>query len=892
MSPSATATQELLRGDVEANHGSVGGLVNGVTAAALQDGTPDSGIQAGTVSPLNSGGVVATREQVNVPMNEAIHAVVPGKGQTLPTTSVAVEDGSVHSVSASVQQGSSSLTVVRWITRLNEYLAAQGQTVIFLSIMGGFLVQKLGEMRSSIIYELKECGCLKQHGVTNDSSTKVIQEDFSMGVTSDLSLKDLLEDFGMRETSNLSLKDLLEDFGMRETSNLSLKELLEDFGMRGTSNLSPKDLLEDFGVWAMRVPNVRVIFENLSILQACRGLEVNVVRYLLALQVWLSSRSNKIEIFVHVWVQAVMRPGGEVPEPPVYTMYQPGGESEKAYILQYLVTPPKAQTAVEMVATLRQWERMLLRADNLSIAKPDPSLLVRGLNALVGDVWAKDRDVTFRTQLVKSRLGVDVSPTWESALQLHQHLRAEVSDDGTRATANATDFTYYHGRGCEISWKKGNFKVVHPVWGELRLVNAIEDKKLKELKDGVSLLKSKLEHLVHEEKLPWTTYIERYLEGDLAKDLWKALQGSFMKILSEHMLDPLCQGIRLGEGWNHLKDLPLPRRLRKRMLDSTKWVVHLPVHRDEERPKVEEYGPEFVKVTGMHEFELNLGEFGDQHVALGGSMKAMTPEKWKEHVRAGEDPGARGDRAKAAKMKYLLVAKFTIPESYVTGELEPTGSDPLDEEVGSKDLFDEEDKVSGGGDEESTVGAIGEDRDPGEAIVEHEPLDAGEEPEEADTGAGVGPIPLDVKAPKATYLLFAEPLLNDKGPTIASAIKSIVLYLQSLNIPLLRFHSDRAAQLTARPLVQWLHQQAIRTSTSTPGVPQGNGAAESAVKELKLRTRKTLSTSGLEKPFWPVAAKAVASMQRARVLRQVPKMITSFGSKVLVKKRRYAALEL
>ncbi|OLP79419.1 hypothetical protein AK812_SmicGene40295 [Symbiodinium microadriaticum] len=182
-------------------------------------GTADSGIQAGTVSPLNAGGVVATREQVNVPMNEAIHAVVPGQGQTLPTTSAALEDGSVHSVSASVQQGSSSLTVVRWITRLNEYLAAQGQTV------------------SSIIYELKECGCLKQHGVTNDPSTKAIQEDFSMGVVSDLSLKDLLEDFGMRGTSNL----------------------------------------EDFGVRAMRDLNVRVIFKNLSILRACRGLEVNVV---------------------------------------------------------------------------------------------------------------------------------------------------------------------------------------------------------------------------------------------------------------------------------------------------------------------------------------------------------------------------------------------------------------------------------------------------------------------------------------------------------------------------------------------------------------------------------------------------------------------------------------
>ena len=46
-------------------------------AAPLQDGLPISGIQVGTVNPLSSHGVVATQEQVNVPMNEAIHAVVP-----------------------------------------------------------------------------------------------------------------------------------------------------------------------------------------------------------------------------------------------------------------------------------------------------------------------------------------------------------------------------------------------------------------------------------------------------------------------------------------------------------------------------------------------------------------------------------------------------------------------------------------------------------------------------------------------------------------------------------------------------------------------------------------------------------------------------------------------
>ena len=36
MSPHATATQEVLRGNVEANHESVGGLVNGVAAAPLE----------------------------------------------------------------------------------------------------------------------------------------------------------------------------------------------------------------------------------------------------------------------------------------------------------------------------------------------------------------------------------------------------------------------------------------------------------------------------------------------------------------------------------------------------------------------------------------------------------------------------------------------------------------------------------------------------------------------------------------------------------------------------------------------------------------------------------------------------------------------------------------
>ena len=635
--------------------------------------------------------------------------------------------------------------------------------------------------------------------------------------------------------------------------------------------------------------------------------------------------------------------------------------------------------------------------------------------------------------------------------------------------------------GCEISWRRGEFKVVHPVWGELkttlrggcpelaqeqaaRLVNMIEEKKLKEFKDGVSLLKSKLEHLLYEEKLPWTTYATRYVEDGSAKNLWKAVHGSFMKRFSESTIDVLCPEVRPKEGWKTLQALPLPRRLRKRMMESSRWVVHLPVHRDEAPLKPEAYGEDAVvvsihgdllhqaygalmwgAVTGriaaitgatpgasikseaqavrlsralllyivgrlarptartgffwtvpngnkkgdvcelLGEFRraasmdevvfdqgawgltarrptsattnYNLGFLGRQcqaeegkenptttdwppalknvrAITIGGErfraqavredvdgvMKAMSPDQWQAHVKAGhypsrrdclqcvthgatghrhakiehpslfclnaditgpfrttgEDPGARGDRSQAARMKYLLVAKFTIPKSYVTGEFEPTGENPQEEvESGHRDLFDEE-KI-----DEAPLPEVPSD------CEEYEPsvVEGGDQ----DQGTGVGAIPMDVKAPESTYLLFAEPLLNDKGPTVASAIQSTVLYLQSLNIPVLRFHSDRAAQLMSRQLVQWLHGQAVRTSTSSPGVPQENGAAECAVKEAKLSTRKILASSTLDKSFWPVAAKAAASMQRAPVLRQVPRMATAFGAKVLVKKRRYAA---
>ena len=223
--------------------------------------------------------------------------------------------------------------------------------------------------------------------------------------------------------------------------------------------------------------------------------------------------------------------------------------------------------------------------------------------------------------------------------------------------------------GCEISWRRGVFKVVHPVWGELkttlrggcpelaqeqaaRLVNMIEETKLKEFKDGVSLLKSKLEHLLYEEKLPWTTYATRYVEDGSAKNLWKAVHGSFMKRFSESTIDVLCPEVRPKEGWKTLQALPLPRRLRKRMMESSRWVVHLPVHRDEAPLKPEAYGEDAV-VVSIHGDLLHQAYGALMWGAVTGRIAAIT----------GATPGASiKSEAQAVRLSRALLL-------YIVGRL-------------------------------------------------------------------------------------------------------------------------------------------------------------------------------------------------------------------------------
>ena len=145
MSPNAAAGHEGTSQPAEVNRGSNGSLPNGVASREFLLSTSDSRPGAGDVIPSTVDEFLVGREagmgheaQELTEVNSVAVAQgsLPGQstsgGQASVAATMALQDGSVHAVRANmeVQQGSSSLTVVRWISRLNDFLANQGQSVL------------------------------------------------------------------------------------------------------------------------------------------------------------------------------------------------------------------------------------------------------------------------------------------------------------------------------------------------------------------------------------------------------------------------------------------------------------------------------------------------------------------------------------------------------------------------------------------------------------------------------------------------------------------------------------------------------------------------------------------------------------------------------------------
>ena len=106
-------------------------------------------------------------------------------------------------------------------------------------------------------------------------------------------------------------------------------------------------------------------------------------------------------------------------------LYRPGGAAERQQILRALESPTAATNPTEAVDVLRRWSRWLRRAGDVGLQPPDPSILLKGLDSLVKKPLGDSMEISFRVNMLRYTLEVDMKPTQAAVVELHQALLSE-----------------------------------------------------------------------------------------------------------------------------------------------------------------------------------------------------------------------------------------------------------------------------------------------------------------------------------------------------------------------------------------------------------------------------------------------------------------------------------
>ena len=156
--------------------------------------------------------------------------------------------------------------------------------------------------------------------------------------------------------------------------------------------------------------------------------------------------------------------------------------------------------------------------------------------------------------------------------------------------------------GCSLQWAKGTLKLRHPTKGFIkvylnnncpeinfreahRLIKELENKHLALLNAQVSSLTARLEVLRKEETRSWNELMKEYVKTGSQSTMLRALMTCpFTKDLPSEVQAMVAEGFELDHGETYLKNLPLTKRKRKALMNSSSWVIQL-FHDDEDNSK-------------------------------------------------------------------------------------------------------------------------------------------------------------------------------------------------------------------------------------------------------------------------------------------------------------------
>ena len=110
----------------------------------------------------------------------------------------------------------------------------------------------------------------------------------------------------------------------------------------------------------------------------------------------------------------------------LYTVYAPGGTSERASLIRELETIPVSDSVMDAVVALRKWKKLIGRAQDMGVSLPDGSVLLMAVENSVKKIVDGHRDISFKLSMAKQSLQLPHMPTQASVMMYTDHVLAEL----------------------------------------------------------------------------------------------------------------------------------------------------------------------------------------------------------------------------------------------------------------------------------------------------------------------------------------------------------------------------------------------------------------------------------------------------------------------------------
>ncbi|CAE7300896.1 RE1, partial [Symbiodinium natans] len=110
----------------------------------------------------------------------------------------------------------------------------------------------------------------------------------------------------------------------------------------------------------------------------------------------------------------------------LYTIYTPGGASERASLIKQLEYIAPQDSPTELTASLRKWKKLVSRASEMGVNIPDGSVLMVAVENAIKKVVSGQPDMAFKLNMAKQDLQLPYQPHITSVLTYVDHILAEL----------------------------------------------------------------------------------------------------------------------------------------------------------------------------------------------------------------------------------------------------------------------------------------------------------------------------------------------------------------------------------------------------------------------------------------------------------------------------------